>query len=86
MDADRASSSYILIEPGVEEGERSEVFFPSPVPWQPSTMTCSWDSSVRAEEISWAEIWGVSRPIVMLVVGWGIGLASGALGLVWLLR
>lgn len=65
---------------------KSSAFFPAPVRWQPATMTCTLDPSIGQEEVSWSEILRVSKPVVALVLVWGVGVASGALGLVWFLR
>lgn len=66
--------------------ENEPVFFPVPASWQQATMTCTMDPALGKEEISWNQIFGVSKHFVALVLVWVVGVASGALGLVWLLR
>lgn len=79
--------AFSIVSVPVEVASEGEsVFYPAPANWQQATMTCTLDPALGQEEISWSQILGVSKPFVALALGWGVGVASGALGLVWLLR
>lgn len=70
----------------IAPGNESTVFFPASAYWQQATMTCTLDPSIGQDVVSWTEILRIGKPVVALVLGWGIGVASGVLGLVWFLR
>lgn len=82
MDAWNAESSYTL----VVSGEKQSIVYKLPIIWRPSTLTSTQDPHLGREDIAFSELWAVSRPYLMLVAGWGAGVATGALGLIWLLR
>ena len=65
---------------------RQVLFYDAPVAWKAAVTTFTSDPYLGVEEISFSEIWRVSRPFLMLAFGWGIGVATGALGLVWILH
>lgn len=81
MDAWNQESSYTVV---MSDGKQS-VFYATPIGWQPSIITSTSDPHIGAEEIHFSELWRVSKPIFTLVVGWGLGVATGSLGLIWLL-
>jgi len=64
---------------------KSTDYFRTPIPWQPASMTCSLER-IENSDITLADLWRVGKPILALVVGWSLGVATGVLGLVWLLR
>ena len=78
----QTESSYTVV---MSDGKQS-LFYQTPIVWRSSTLTSTADRHLGAEEISFSELWGVSKPFLMLAAGWGIGVATGALGLVWLLH
>jgi hypothetical protein len=82
MDFDNYASSYTVV---ASSETRSTDYFQSPINWQPASMTCSLEP-IQTDTLSWTDLWRVGKPIMALVVGWSLGLATGALGLVWLLR
>lgn len=77
-----AESDYTV----VMSGGKQSVVYKLPIAWRPSTTTTTQDPHLGREEISFSELWAVGRPYLLMMAGWGVGVATGALGLVWLLR
>jgi hypothetical protein len=82
LNAWSAELSYTM----VMSGGKQSVVYKMPIVWRPSTLTTTLDPHLGREEISFSELWAVSRPYLLLMAGWGVGVATGALGLVWMLR
>ena len=82
MDVWSPESSYTVV---MTDGKQS-VFYTTPIPWHPCTITSTSDPHLGAEKLSFSELWSVGKPVLLLTLGWGLGVATGALGLVWLLR
>jgi hypothetical protein len=78
--------TYVQPEEASVDTAPQKTFFEVQAPWHSGTMTHTLDSTLGLDELRWADLWKVSKPMLALFLGWTVGITTGVLGLIWFLR